>query len=73
MISATAYFDDSGTDEANPWLVVAGFVADVHQWERFTKEWDEVLGLYGVPRGSPKSGQSGSPENRPVVDRHPGH
>jgi len=25
------------------------------------------------PRGSPKTGQSGSPENRPVVDRHPGH
>jgi hypothetical protein len=25
------------------------------------------------PRGSPKTGQSGSPENRPVVDHHPGH
>jgi len=25
-----------------------------------------------MPRGSPKTGQSGSPENRPVVDRHPG-
>jgi hypothetical protein len=25
------------------------------------------------PQGSPKTGQSGSPENRPVVDHHPGH
>jgi len=24
------------------------------------------------PRGSPKTGQSGSPENRPVADQHPG-
>jgi hypothetical protein len=24
------------------------------------------------PRGSPKTGQSGSPENRPVVERYPG-
>jgi hypothetical protein len=27
----------------------------------------------GNPRGSPKTGQSGSPENRPVVAHHPGH
>ena len=26
-----------------------------------------------APRGSPKTGQSGSPENRPVVAHHPGH
>jgi mRNA-degrading endonuclease toxin of MazEF toxin-antitoxin module len=29
--------------------------------------------LSPTPRGSPKTGQSGSPENRPVVDHHPGH
>ena len=26
-----------------------------------------------LPRGTPKTGQSGTPQNRPVVDRHPGH
>ena len=25
------------------------------------------------PRGTAKTGQSGTPENRPVVDRRPGH
>jgi hypothetical protein len=32
-----------------------------------------ILAVLLGPRGSPKTGQSGSPENRPVVDRHPGH
>jgi hypothetical protein len=29
--------------------------------------------ISGYPRGTPKTGQSGTPQNRPVVDRHPGH
>jgi hypothetical protein len=33
-----AYFDDSGTDAANPFLVVGGFAADVVQWCKFTDE-----------------------------------
>ena len=31
------------------------------------------LPSFAAPRGSPKTGQSGSPENRPVVAHHPGH
>src|SRR3984957_13907031 len=33
-----AYLDDSGTDEANPRLVVPGFAADVVQWSKFNDE-----------------------------------
>ncbi len=39
--------------------------ADLDPWLR---EYNEQR-----PRGSPKTGQSGSPENRPVVNHHPGH
>ena len=39
LMGLTAYFDDSGTDEANPFLVVAGFAASIEQWDRFTDEW----------------------------------
>jgi hypothetical protein len=35
----------------------------------FISGYDRVV----KPRGSPKTGQSGSPENRPVVAHHPGH
>jgi hypothetical protein len=33
-----AYLDDSGTDAANPCLVVGGFAADVGQWSKFNDE-----------------------------------
>ena len=33
-----AYLDDSGTDDANPRLVVGGFAADVLQWSKFNDE-----------------------------------
>jgi hypothetical protein len=43
------------------------------------QEVEELLKEHGIrvltrdePRGSPKTGQSGSPENRPVVERYPG-
>jgi len=39
----TAYFDDSGSDSANPALVLAGFVAPVDGWSNFTADWDAVL------------------------------
>ena len=32
----------------------------------------EIVLAAEYARGSPKTGQSGSPENRPVVDHHPG-
>lgn len=47
MITASAYFDDSGTDAANTAMVVAGFVADIDQWGKFNEEWNEVLCSYG--------------------------
>jgi hypothetical protein len=37
-----AYLDDSGTDPDNPYLIVAGFAADVAQWKMFT---DEITSL----------------------------
>jgi hypothetical protein len=33
-----AYLDDSGTDAGSPYLVVAGFAANVEQWSKFTEE-----------------------------------
>jgi hypothetical protein len=37
-IGLTAYLDDSGTDAANPFLIVGGFAADADQWSRFNEE-----------------------------------
>lgn len=37
-----AYLDDSGTDAANPFLVVGGFAADLGQWSKFN---DELVAL----------------------------
>jgi hypothetical protein len=34
----TACLDDSGTDAANPFLIVGGFAADPEQWGRFNEE-----------------------------------
>ena len=45
----TAYLDDSGTDAANPRLVVAGFASDVDQWERFTNELVELDQEFEAP------------------------
>lgn len=44
-----AYLDDSGTDAANPCLVVGGFAADVGQWSKFDDELAELDSEFGAP------------------------
>ena len=46
--SYTAYFDASGTKQAKL-IVVAGYIASVHDWLIFEKEWKMVLEKVGVP------------------------
>ncbi len=43
-----AFLDDSGSGHA-PVFVLAGFVATVNRWERFTTAWDAQV-LHGDPR-----------------------
>jgi hypothetical protein len=42
-----AYFDESG-DEDRPFVCMAGCVADGKDWEKFEKDWDDILVAYGV-------------------------
>lgn len=44
----TIYCDDSGTASENRVAVVAGYVGQDVQWERFQKEWKAVLKGFGV-------------------------
>ncbi len=50
VMALTAYFDDSGTDVQNSSLIVAGFAADIEQWEKFSEEWEAVRLEFGAPR-----------------------
>jgi hypothetical protein len=43
----TAYFDASGTKRTKV-LTVAGFVSSVPKWNRFEKQWAEILAAYGI-------------------------
>src|SRR5215831_12936622 len=43
------YLDESGTDAANPCLVVAGFASDGGQWARLTEEMTALDLEYGAP------------------------
>jgi hypothetical protein len=49
VMALTACFDDSGTDPANPSLVVAGFASTVEQWDRFTEEMISVEAEFNAP------------------------
>src|SRR5262249_39879107 len=40
-----AFIDDSGWDGASPVFVLAGYVAQAHQWKEFGAEWQAVLDL----------------------------
>lgn len=44
----TFYADDSGTHQRSRTVVVAGYVGQVAAWQRFGKEWNEVLREFGV-------------------------
>jgi hypothetical protein len=43
------YFDDSGSDSASRWYVLAGFVANVDQWKGISTTWAQVLKREGLP------------------------
>ncbi len=49
IVALTAYLDDSGTDPANPTLVVGGFVSEVKQWDWFVDEWTGAETEFGAP------------------------
>jgi hypothetical protein len=66
MESFTAYFDESETHSTvlptgeaqeiprdKRVVVVAGFLANVEQWERLENEWDSVFGQHDLPREAP--------------------
>jgi len=42
------YFDDSGSHEQSDHFVIAGYLADVEQWDRFNAMWLDVLAKYGL-------------------------
>lgn len=44
----TAYFDESGTDDGSPTLVVGGAVSDISCWQSNCSEWQAALDDYGV-------------------------
>jgi hypothetical protein len=44
----TGYFDASGHPSDQPFVVVAGYVANVHQWKFFNRMWEKVHHEYGI-------------------------
>jgi hypothetical protein len=44
----SAYFDESGTPDDGPYMVVAGCIADVDQWVHFEREWVTALTPFGT-------------------------
>ena len=49
MAQAYAYFDESGTDEKSPDLVVAGYIFLSENVAPFEAEWRAMLDKYGLP------------------------
>ena len=49
MAKAVAYFDESGTDEKSPDLVVAGYIFLEENVAPFEAEWKAMLEKYGLP------------------------
>jgi hypothetical protein len=50
IMELVAYLDESGTDAANPCLVVGGFAADLEQWRRFSDELTALDREFDAPR-----------------------
>ena len=46
-----AYFDESGTHDGAPVIVVGGFVATYDRWARIELEWREILASRGIKKG----------------------
>jgi hypothetical protein len=47
VAALTVHFDDSGTHPEAPVAVVAGWIAPVAQWKRFTRQWNKAKLEYG--------------------------
>jgi hypothetical protein len=43
-----AYFDESGTHQGSPVLVVAGYLSTVEQWVHFDHDWSRFLQDFGI-------------------------
>lgn len=48
MVAVRAFIDDSCDTTNHRVLVLAGYVADLETWARFTEEWNEMLRLTGL-------------------------
>ena len=51
MADLVGFFDDSGTHGDSRFVVVAGGVASVRQWERLSSEWERVIEPWKLSRG----------------------
>ena len=48
MAKFSAYFDASGTPDSQPFVVVAGYIANYYQWRLFEINWKLIHDQYGV-------------------------
>lgn len=51
MADLAGFFDDSGTHGDSRFVVVAGGVASLRQWDRLSKEWERTIGPWKLSRG----------------------
>lgn len=50
VVALTAYFDASGSPDADRILVVSGWLGFAHDWEEFDKQWTAVLKPSGIKK-----------------------
>ena len=50
MAMLAGYFDDSGTHDGSPSVVVAGGVASVQQWIKLSREWQAAIAPWNLKR-----------------------
>jgi len=48
MAKMSAYFDASGSPDSQPFVVVAGYIANFYQWRMFEHSWQAIHSEYGV-------------------------
>jgi hypothetical protein len=48
MAKMTAYFDASGSPDSQPFVVVAGYIANFYQWRVFENSWKAIHSDYGA-------------------------
>ncbi|MGH9436304.1 MAG: DUF3800 domain-containing protein [Candidatus Acidiferrales bacterium] len=51
MADLVGFFDDSGTHGDSRFVVVAGGVASVQQWDRLSSEWEQAIDPWSLRRG----------------------